>query len=410
MRVLIAGTTYHPALNGMAIFMTNLAEGLVRAGHDVAVLFPDRHAYSQVRNGVRLEALGSLELGFLHAEAYLPWPSGRIGRVFESFQPDIVHIQDHYPASGWALREARRRRLPVIGTNHFGPAAVIGYVPASRWLKPLLDRIGWKWILGLYNRTDFVVAPSQTAVNELRANGLRVAALALSCGTDLSRFYSDPSVDRRTCRLQYGLNPERTLVVYVGRIDREKRVDVLLNALALLRRDDLQLVIAGEGNSLTDVNALAKALDLGDRVHFLGRLLNAELPRLLNSADVFALAGEAESLSISTLEAMACGLPVLLADAGALPELIAPGVNGYLFRAGDPVDASHYLGLLADHPTESQAMGRASRERAQVHSLDHTLQRYEALYRQILESALRVSLPVTKPRTGPRHANAKRQP
>ncbi len=410
MRVLIAGTTYFPALNGMAIFMTNLAEGLARAGHEVAVLFPDHKAYSKTLNGVRLEALASLGLDFLHSETYIPLPSRKVARVFDSFRPEIVHVQDHYPLSGWTLHQARKRGIPVIGTNHFGPAVLIGYVPGSRFIRPLLDRIGWNWILSLYNRTDYVVAPSQTAVNGLQANGLRVPALALSCGTDLGRFQVDPTVDRRACRLKYGLDPDRTLFVYVGRIDPEKRVDVLVNALGRLQRDDLQLVIAGEGISRESIRALTEQLDLGNRVRFLGRLLNEELPRLLNSADAFAMAGEVESLSLSTLEAMACGLPVLLANAGALPELVTPGVNGYSFRAGDAADAARFMAMLADHPEQRRAMGRASVERARAHSLDFTLERYEVLYRQVVANAAQASLAAAgrHVRTRTRPADAKR--
>jgi glycosyltransferase involved in cell wall biosynthesis len=104
----------------------------------------------------------------------------------------------------------------------------------------------------------------------------------------------------------------------------------------------------------------------------------------LNSVDVFAMAGEAESLSIASLEAMACGLPVLLADAFALPELVTRGVNGYLFKSGDPQDAAHYMGLLADQRSQWKEMGRASLQKVQAHSLEGTLQSYESIYRQSL--------------------------
>jgi 1,2-diacylglycerol 3-alpha-glucosyltransferase len=393
MRILITGTTYYPALNGMAIFMVNLAEGLARRGHEVAVIYPDRHGFSEVRHGVHVEAVGSIALDFIHTESYVPLPSRKIGRVFDSFRPEIVHLQDQYPLSWWVLQQAKRRGLTVMGTNHFGPGALEGYIPGRRWLKPLLDKLFWNWILAIYRQVDFVVAPSQSAVNALRAQGLKVPGAAVSCGTDLSRFYPNASLDRMAWRARYGLAPDRTLFLYVGRVDREKRLDVLLHAVSLLPRQDVQFAIAGQGAALHEIQELARSLNLGDRVRFLGKLLNEELPNLLNSADAFTMPGEAESLSIATLEAMACGLPVLLADAFALPELVAQGVNGYLFKSGDPASAAHYLGLLADQRARWKEMGRAGLERVQPHSLEYTLQRYEALYKQTLDLTLREAAP-----------------
>jgi len=91
---------------------------------------------------------------------------------------------------------------------------------------------------------------------------------------------------------------------------------------------------------------------------------------------------DAELLSIASLEAMACGRPMLLADAVALPELVTPGVNGYLFKRGDADDAAHYMELLADQPERWKEMGKASHDRAQIHSLENTVQRYEELYKK----------------------------
>ncbi len=384
MRILIAGTTYYPSLNGQSVFMVNLAEGLARKAHDVVVLFPEAHSFSQKRNGVQMEAFGSISLGFIHDESYLPLLSTKVPRVFNSFQPEIVHIQDHYPLSRWAVGEAKRRGIKTIGTNHFGPASLEPYIPGSSWIKPLMDKLLWSWMLGLFGQLDFVTAPSPAAVNVLRALGLKAPSLAVSCGTDLGRFFPDPSVDRSACRAQYGLDQQRNVFLYVGRVDQEKRIDVMLRAVSLLQRDDIQLAIAGAGAELGPLQDLAKSLHLGDRVRFTGPVRNEELPRLLNSVDVFAMAGEAESLSIASLEAMACGLPVLLADAFALPELVTRGVNGYLFRSGDAQDAAHYMQLLADQRAQWKDMGRASLQKVQAHSLDGTLQSYESIYRQLL--------------------------
>jgi 1,2-diacylglycerol 3-alpha-glucosyltransferase len=387
MRVLIAGTTYYPSLNGQAVFMVNLAEGLAGRGHDVAVLFPEAQSFSKVRNGVQMEAVGSLNLGFIHAESYAPFIFGKVRQVFESFRPEVVHVQDHYPLSVVVAREARRRGIPLIGTNHYSPASLEPYIPGAGWMKSLLDCVLWEWMLRLFRRLDYVTAPSPAAAAVLRDLGLRVPLQAVSCGTDLGRFYLDPSVDRLACRLQYGLDPSRKIFLYVGRVDKEKRIDVLLRAVHALQREEIQLAVAGQGADLARLQRMAHELQLGEKVHFTGPVRNEELNRLLNSVDVFTMAGEAESLSIASLEAMASGRPVLLADAFALPQLVAQGVNGYLFKSGDPQDAARYMGLLADQSARWVEMGRASIDLVKPHSLEQTLEQYTTIYVRLLEDA-----------------------
>ncbi len=396
---MIAGATYFPALNGQSVFMVHLAEGLAAQGHEVGALFPGRRALSSRMNGVRLEAVRSLELSLVRADAYFPYLyAGRIRDVFEAFRPEVLHIHDHYPLSITAVREARRRGIPIVGTNHFVPANVEPYIPASTLLRPVLDRMLWQWMFRVYRRLDFVTAPSQAAVDLLQSQGLRVPMRAVSCGTDLTRFHPDPNVDRAAARRTYGLEPDSKLFLYVGRVDREKRIDVLLHAIRLLPRDDIQLAIAGQGAALNRLQLMSQTLQLGKRVRFLGRVPNEHLNLLLNSADVFALASEAELLSIASLEAMATGRPLLLADAGALPELVVPGINGYLFRPGDARDAAQYMKLLADQPALREQMGRASRERVQPHSMEFALQTYTGIYRQVLETRFR-----TQQFSGPVH-------
>jgi len=173
----------------------------------------------------------------------------------------------------------------------------------------------------------------------------------------------------------------------VGRVAGEKRLDVLLHALARLARDDIQLGIAGKGSATEGLKALAKHLKLAGRVQFTGPIPDADLPVLLNSSDVFVMPSHAELLSLATLEAMACGRPVLLANAMALPELVTDGVNGYLFKAGDPLDAARCMDLLANQSERWPAIGRAGLERASLHGLDRVVKQYEALYEELLPAA-----------------------
>ena len=170
----------------------------------------------------------------------------------------------------------------------------------------------------------------------------------------------------------------------MGRVDGEKRLDVLIRALALLQREDIQLAIAGRGTALYELKELAAGLGLGQKVVFTGFIPAEDLPSLLNSADIFAMPSQAELLSIATLEAMACARPVLAADAWALPELVSEGINGYLFKPGDEADAARKMALLADGPEKWAAMAAASLEKVQAHSLENTITSYEEFYMRVL--------------------------
>jgi glycosyltransferase involved in cell wall biosynthesis len=387
MRILITSTTYSPATNGQAVFTKNLAEGLAKRGHEVVAIIPANEghaAYTKQRNGVRVEGLRSFGFDLIKVEAYHSLFSGAaIKRIMDDFQPQVVHIQDHYPLSREVLSAAKQRHIKLVGTNHFMPENIAAFVPGLSSIKPLYQWIAWGWVLSAYNQMDVVTVQSRVSAEIIRSHGLKVPVFPVSCGLDLNRFHLDPTIDRRACRQHYGIDPDKIVILFVGRVDKEKRVDVLLNAMARLKRDDIQLVVAGQGTWLNHYQKLANKLQLGSRVKFTGFV--PDLNALLNSVDIFSMPSEAELLSIASLEAMASGRPLLLADAVALPDLVTPGENGYLFKPGDSDDAARYINLLADQRDKWEAMGKVSVEKAQYHGLENTISRYEALYEDVLK-------------------------
>lgn len=387
MRILIAGVTYYPAPNGQARATVNLAEGLARLGHDVMMIMQSdrKHEYSDLRNGVHIRGLRSINLKVLHPDAYFsPFPNKAVQTLIDEFQPDIIHIQDHYPLTRSVVLTARKRGIKAVGTDHFMPENLAPYIPGYSLLKPIFDFILWRWMLATFNRLDAVTAPSKTAADLLRMHGLRVPVKPVSGGIDLGRFYPDPLVDRKTCREHYGLALDRTVFLFVGRVDEEKRLEVVLRALSRLHREDIQFCVAGHGAALDKLKRMAIDLELGQRIHFTGYIPSADLPCLINSCDIFIMPSEAELLSLASLEAMACGLPMVAANAVALPELVTDGDNGYLFQPGDDADASHCMEKLVDHPELWMEMGAASRDKAKSYSLDTVLQYNEELYRSVL--------------------------
>ncbi len=391
MRILITGTTYYPFLNGQAVFTTNLAERLVEKGHKVLVVYPSEKgtAFQAEQHGVQLDAIHSLSLSQWHENGFFtPFPNQDVRRILDAFQPEIVHIQDHYMLSRSFVLSARRRGIKTMGTNHFMPENLAAYIPLISRFKPLYNRLAWKWLMEVYNRLDVVVAQSKASAGMLRAEGLRPPIELISCGIDLKRFQPNPGLDRAAIRQRFGISTEKTGFLFVGRVDPEKRLDVLLRAISLIDRDDIQLVIAGHGSASNRLESLARELNLNERIRFTGFVANEDLPALINSMDVFTMPSEAELLSIASLEAMACARPLLLANAIALPELVIPGENGYLFQPNNPQDAARYMNRLAEEKERWPAMGQVSLTQAQDHGMETVIRKYENLYQKLLAQNL----------------------
>ncbi len=382
MKVLLVGQTYYRKDNGQAVFTINLAEGLAAAGHQIVVLAPSTISKPERKqvHGVRVQTTPALPLIYnTNITAF----SGRwVERTFSSFQPDVVHLQDHYFLSQSVLAMAQAQGLQAVGTNHFLPENLSGNVPFSHWFHKPLDQLLWASMLSVYNRLRAVSTPSETAAAILREQGIHAPVTAISNGVDVERFRPRPTLDPSTLRKRYGLAQDKSIVAYVGRLDHEKNLDLLIHAFARLDRTDVQLAICGKGGSRSELEKLGRTLALGDRIAFTGFVADSDLPLLLNSIDLFAMPSHAELQSIATLEAMASGLPILAANARALPELVDQGSNGQLFAANNVADAARALERLLEQQPDWPTMGAASRHKAEGHAHEKVVGQYLDWYEQ----------------------------
>jgi 1,2-diacylglycerol 3-alpha-glucosyltransferase len=388
MRILIAATSNYIAFHGQAIFTINLAEGLTRNGNEVMVVAAsDRgKSYNEKINGVYLKTIGAVSLKIIHPDTFFPlFSSLSSGRILDGFQPDIVHIQDHYPLSRAIFIAARKRGIKVVGTNHFMPENLAPYIPLASKYQQLYKWILWHWMRELYDRLDAVVSPSKVAAEIVNKVGVKPPIYSISCGVDINLFHPILPVDRKVWRSRYGIDPERIIIFFVGRVDREKRLDVSIRAMSQLKRDDIQLVIAGNGAAKTNLIELVHELKLENKVHFTGVIPNSDLPAVMNSIDIFIMPSEAELLSIASLEAMACARPMIVANALALPELVVANENGLLFKPGDVTDAARCMDFMVSHPEHWSKMGAASLKRVQDHRQENVVFRYEELYKAVLK-------------------------
>src|SRR6266498_1518345 len=387
MRLVLVSQTYSYG-NGQASFTIHLAESLTQRGHQVMVVTPSEtmKSYAISQNGVRIEKVPAVHMSILHPALVLtPSPRPRLEQLFREFQPDVVHIQDHYFLCNAAVDEAHRRKVPVIGTNHFLPENLLPFFRKFPAVQHLFAIPLWKMMLAVFNKLDVATTPSKTAAQILRDQKIRVLVRTISNGVDTDRFCADRKIDRLGIRRKYNLALDRTLFLYIGRLDGEKRLDTLVEAVALLPRDDFQLAIGGIGLYEQSLRRQVQTLGLESRVVFIGFVEPEHLPSLYNSVDIFVMPSPEELQSIVTLEAMACGKPILAANGRALPELVESGVNGYLFQPNQPEDAARKMKQLMDEREQWLAMGQAGVERSQHHSLKNTILHYEEQYRMTTE-------------------------
>ncbi len=387
MKIAYATQNYNRKTSGAGVFAVQLAEGMAQAGHQVLVLAPsESHIEGPLieRNGVRVANIHSFSLAPFYPHVYFtPFPDRQIGTYLDQFRPDVVHIHDHYPLCASAVKQARKRNLPLVGTDNFLPGNMIQNVPFFTHLHRPINYILWKMVLNVFNQVDHATAATETAAAIFRKHGMRPPLSPISCGVDRQRFHPDPGVNRCELRRRYGIQPEAITILYLGRLENEKRVDLLIRAFAQLDLPDVQLVIGGHGIYAKNLIQLARESASPASILFTGYIPDEDIPGILNSVDYFAMPGDTELQSLATLEAMACGRPVLAANARALPELVKHKRNGYLFKSGDVSDAAKGIRWLVDQKDRWNEMSAASLEIVEPHALTNTIASYINLYHSL---------------------------
>jgi glycosyltransferase involved in cell wall biosynthesis len=399
LRVLIANDTYPPQLNGAAVATQRLALGLASRGHQVAVVAPSMSFRDETeeetvvsnRAEIPVFRVRSLSVKPLHPQfrvTYWLGVNSKLSQIVGDFRPDIIHIQNHFILGQGCLKIARNNNIPIIGTNHFLPNNLFEFIPSP--LRPAISGIMWSHFLKTYNHLDCVVAPSYACLQILRDVGLNATTRVVSNGIDLTKYKKVDPPDNVFSK--YGIRRDCPIFLAVGRLEKDKNVELILRATALVAQEaQVQTVIVGKGRDEAEFKSLAHKLGLGDSVVFTGFVPDDDLPYLYNISHIYIGAGAAELQGIAVMEAMATGLPVLAANAVALPELVKEGENGYLFTLA-PADLADKMRMMLSQPESWQGMGEKSLAYIQVHDTPNALSQLEDLYREVIRSASNVSI------------------
>jgi 1,2-diacylglycerol 3-alpha-glucosyltransferase len=385
MRILTATDTYYPDVNGAAYFTYRLATLLAKRRHNVFVMCPSRSFRNTIMNdqAVAVYGIRSIHLPVYQNFRVSPlFTSRTIRRVMREISPDIVHIQNHFLIGKEAVSAAKKLGIPVMGTNHFMPQNLTHYLHLPGITERWLQRFAWRQFVKVFQQLDFVTTPTRTAAALLVKAGLKKEVVPVSCGIDLERF--KPTNDGAYLRQRFAIPTDKPVLLYVGRLDKEKRIDMILGALPDISRvTGVHLVLAGIGKEKRNLEELAEKLGIQQEVTFTGFVPDEDLQNIYRVADLFVTAGIAELQSIVTMEAMASGLPVVAVNAMALPELVHDGENGYLFSDGDrQMFTEKVIAILSDQAMRVK-MSEKSLEIIRDHDINKTIQKYEAIYSEI---------------------------
>ena len=304
----------------------------------------------------------------------------RIEQAVLEFDPDIIHVQGHFTVSKHVIASARKKNknIPIVGTNHFMPENLIHYLHLPSALEKKVMAYSWSDFRKTFDTLHTVTAPTESASVLATGHGFSQEIQAISCGIDLALF--NPDKKDSAILKKYHL-PAKPILLYVGRLDKEKNVDVVLRAVAAVpKTTNFHLAVAGKGQEQNKLKKLAEKLGIQNRVTFLGFVPNEDLPALYATSDCFVIACEAELQCIVAMEAMASGLPIIAVDALALPELAHDNENGFLFPPKDTVYLAQKIETLFTDATLRTRMGAKSLDLIRRHNIETTISSFETIY------------------------------
>jgi glycosyltransferase involved in cell wall biosynthesis len=366
---------FHPFVGGLEKNTLNLAASLVRRGRRVIVV-TSRFSKSWPRQeslmGVPVVRLASPNIKFagacvfLMALAWYLWRQRKHCGLLHAFQVGYT--------SGWAILLGRMLGKPTVLTlASSGSGGDIQRHVCTVWGRAFLR---------LCRRALRVVILNQTMIQELKGIGYGDAGIVL-VGNGVDMLVYKKAEDRVRIRTRLGFAENEKLILYVGRLSSEKGVDFLVRSCARLYiSGQTKLLIVGDGPEKTKLQELARTVGIGSKVFWCGSV--DDVVDYLQAADLFVMPSQFEGQSNAVLEAMACGLPVIVTDVAGNNELVSHGENGLLVDYGDEAALAAAMRSLLDNQRQSQALAaRAHTYVRERHNLQDAVARYEALYNSL---------------------------
>jgi glycosyltransferase involved in cell wall biosynthesis len=318
MRIAIFSEVYWPMVSGVGVTLRRLADGLISRGHRVRVYSPSYPIPDGQPDRAEVRRSSSIPF-FLYPDVH--WAFPRYRAVLDDvarFRPDVIHVATEFAMGVTGAKVARQLGIPLVASAHTDYEKY-----ASRYNLDWFMRAGWSYLRWFYRQASTVLCPSSFYEHHLNARGVSNTGI-WSRGVDPDRFH--PMHRREEYRRNLGVGPQDPLVTYVGRIAREKDLNLLVQAWRQLAPGaSARLVLVGRGPLENELRRMGVP-----GVILAGMKHGVELSAAYASSDVFVFPSTTETFGNVLLEGMASGLPCLAAAAGGVMEFARHESNAWL--------------------------------------------------------------------------------
>lgn len=390
MRIALFTETYLPHINGVVTHVKILRDGLLQQGHEVLVVTADyqtRHHY--IKDGI-LHCPSIKSKRFYGYGVASPFSRRRL-KLVQDFHPDIIHIHNEFGIGLSGIFAAKQLHVPLVYTLHTMYDDYLYYV-APRHLLRAAKKVSHDYFRLLGNAATELTGPSPKCQEYFQQIGVKKDVNVIPNAVELDDFSPDriSAENKAAFRRRYQIPDDVMIACFVGRLGHEKSVDVLLDywARTITPEDKIMLCIIGGGPVQEELEQQAKDLGIGSMVVFTGAVPHDQMPPYYASCDVYVTASLSDTNSISMLEGMATGLPVLRRY-DALNEnvdQVRDGVNGYIFNS--PEEMAAELRRIKNLSPEQLSILKASVIESVKRSGAETLANYTYnVYRKAMASA-----------------------
>ncbi len=359
LKILFISDVYFPRVNGVSTSIQTFIAQLQALGHTVHLIAPDYGlANEQTEDQAWVKRVASRKI-FFDPEDYLMRYRSAMALLPELAAEgyDLIHINTPFVAHYFGKQVAKRLNIPCIETYHtFFEDYLHHYLP---WVPTMIAKMLARAISKKQcNAVDAIVSPSKPMLDVLHGYGVKVPAVVIPTGLEATSFSEQDIAFKK----QYGIDPERPLLLYVGRVAHEKNIEFLLGVVDVLKAEmpDLLLLVTGEGPALQSLQHKVDQLGIRDNVMFLGYLDRyQELNACYAAADVFVFASTSETQGLVVLEAMAQGTPVVAIAELGTASILVDG-KGALIAAEETLDFAEKVQLLLNDKAKRLALGQAA--------------------------------------------------